>query len=72
MFLILACVYLLVKKRVRIGEAMLALAVWLAVAWPFILVMAINFFQWDTIETPLFTLPYFAGSVRSGFVPLRA
>lgn len=65
-FLVLACVYLLIKKRVRIGEAMLALAVWLAVAWPFILVMAINFFQWDTIETPLFTLPYFAGSVRSG------
>lgn len=65
-FLVLACVYLLVKKRVRIGEALLALAVWLAVAWPFILVMAINFFQWDTIETALFTLPYFAGSVRSG------
>lgn len=65
-FLVLACAYLLIKKRVRIGEALLALAVWLAVAWPFILVMAINFFQWDTIETPLFTLPYFAGSVRSG------
>ena len=64
-FLVLACVYLLVKKRVRIGEALLALAVWLAVAWPFILVMAINFFRWDTIETPLFTLPYFAGSIRS-------
>ncbi|MBP3623203.1 MAG: glycosyltransferase family 39 protein [Oscillospiraceae bacterium] len=65
-FLVLACVYLLVKKRVRMGDALLALAVWLAVAWPFILVMAINFFRWDTIETPLFTLPYFAGSVRSG------
>lgn len=65
-FLVLACVYLLVKRRVRIGEALLALAVWLAVAWPFILVMAINFFRWDTIETPIFTLPYFAGSVRSG------
>lgn len=65
-FLLLACVYLLVKKRVRVSDALLALVVWLAVAWPFILVMAINFFQWDSIETPLFTLPYFTGSVRSG------
>ena len=65
-FLMLACVYLLVKKRVSLGEALMALVVWLAVAWPFILVMAINFFRWDTIETPIFTLPYFAGSVRSG------
>lgn len=34
--------------------------------WPFIAVMAINFFRWDTIETPLFTLPYFPDSVRAG------
>lgn len=65
-FLVLACAYLLVKKRVSLGEALMALVVWLAVAWPFIMVMAINFFQWDTIETPLLTLPYFAGSIRSG------
>ena len=66
LFLLLACVYLLAKRKVRWDEALLALAVWLAVAWPFIMVMAINFFQWDTIETPLFTLPYFSGSIRSG------
>ncbi|MBP3623325.1 MAG: hypothetical protein J6J19_04575, partial [Oscillospiraceae bacterium] len=64
-FLVLACVYLLVKKKVSFGEALLALVVWLAVAWPFILVMAINTFQWDTIETPLFTMAYFPDSVRS-------
>ena len=65
-FLVLACVYLLIRKRVKPGDALLALAVWLAVSWPFILVMAINFFQWDTIETPLFTLPFFPESIRSG------
>lgn len=64
-FLLMACVYLLAGKKLSVGEALLALAVWLAVAWPFILVMAINFFQWETIETPLFTLPYFPNSVRS-------
>ena len=65
-FLLMACIYLLARKKVSWGEALLALLVWLAVAWPFILVMAINFFQWDTIETPLFTLPFFPESIRSG------
>ena len=65
-FLLMACVYLLVKKKVRFGEALLALVVWLAVAWPFIMVMAINTFQWNTIETPFFTMAYFPNSVRSG------
>lgn len=65
LFLLMACIYLLVKKELSIGEALLALAVWLAVAWPFILVMAINYFGWDTVEIGPFTLPYFSGSVRS-------
>ncbi|MGN0981350.1 MAG: glycosyltransferase family 39 protein [Candidatus Limivicinus sp.] len=65
-FLLMACIYLLSRKRVSWGETLLALLVWLAVAWPFIMVMAINTFQWDTIETPLFTLPYFPNSIRSG------
>ena len=67
-FLLMACVYLLAKKKVRFGEALLALVVWLAVAWPFILVMAINTFHWDTIETPLFTMAYFPDSVRSSSI----
>ena len=65
LFLIMACVYLLIKKQVKLWEAFMAFAVWLAVAWPFILVMAINYFGWDTVEIGPFTLPYFSGSVRS-------
>lgn len=65
LFLLMACIYLLAKKQLSIGEALLAFAVWLAVAWPFILVMAINYFGWDTVEIGPFTLPYFSGSVRS-------
>ena len=65
LFLIMACVYLLIKKQVKLWEAFMAFAVWLAVAWPFILVMAINYFGWDSIEIGPFTLPYFSGSVRS-------
>lgn len=66
LFLVMACAYLLAKKKVSWAEAGLALVVWLAVAWPFIMVMAINFFKWDTIETPLFTMAYFPDSVRAG------
>lgn len=65
LFLLLACIYLLVSKKLAIYDALLAFVVYIAVAWPFIAVMAINFFKWDTIETPLFTLPYFPDSVRS-------
>ena len=64
-FLLMDCVYLLARKKVSWGEVLLALLVWLAVAWPFIMVMAINTFQWDTIETPFFTMAYFPNSVRS-------
>lgn len=65
-FLLVSCIYLLAAKRLSVGEALLSMAVYLLVAWPFIAVMAINFFRWDTIETPLFTLPYFPDSVRAG------
>lgn len=64
-FLLMACIYLLARKKVSWEEALLAFLVWLAVAWPFILVMAINTFQWETIETPFFTMAYFPDSVRS-------
>ena len=63
-FLFAACIYLLVTKKVSVADVLLAAAVYLSVAWPFIAVMAINFFRWETIETPLFTIPYFPDSVR--------
>lgn len=63
-FLLAACIYLLAAKKVSAADVLLSAAVYLLVAWPFIAVMAINFFGWDTIETPFFTLPYFPDSVR--------
>ena len=64
-FLLISCIYLLVTKKLRIIDAVIALIVYLLVAWPFIAVMVINFFKLDSIETPLFTIPYFSESVRS-------
>ena len=64
-FLVLSCIYLLAAKKINIKDAVLSAAVYLLTAWPFIMVMMINFFKWDTIETPFFTIPYFKDSVRS-------
>lgn len=64
-FLLAACIYLLFMKRLSFSNALLALVVYLLVAWPFIAVMAINFFRLDTVEIACFTLPYFPDSIRS-------
>lgn len=64
-FLVITCIYLLATHKIAFKEASLAFVIYLLVAWPFITVMAINYFKWDTIQTPIFTLPYFPDSVRS-------
>ncbi len=65
LFLAAVCAYLLITKKITVKRALIALAVYLVIAMPFILTMAINFFKLDTIETPFFTIPYFPDSIRS-------
>lgn len=65
LFLLVSCIYLLAARKISVVDAIMALAVYLLTAWPFIAVMAINFFHWDTVETPFFTLPYFSESMRA-------
>lgn len=65
LFLLAACIYLVAAKKITIKDVILSAIVYLLVAWPFIMVMAVNFFGWETIETPLFTIPYFPDSVRA-------
>lgn len=64
-FLLASCIYLLLIKKIKIVDALICVLIYLLVGGPFFLVMMINFFQWDTIETPLFTLAYFPDSIRS-------
>lgn len=63
-FLTVYAVWCLWKKRLKVREVLACVLIFGLVALPEILVMAINLFQWDTIETPLFTMSYFPGSVR--------
>ncbi len=65
-FLLGACLYLICSRTISPGHAVLAFLVYLSTAWPFIAVMAINFFGLESIEVfRLFTLPRFPASVRS-------
>ena len=64
-FLLVFALWCLWKKRLKFREILLCVALFLPVALPEILVMAINFFRLPTIETPLFTMSYFPESIRS-------
>lgn len=63
-------IWLILKKKVKIREFAVCAALFLVFALPEILVLVINFFQWKTIYTPLFTLQYFEESVRSNDILL--
>lgn len=64
-FLLVYGFWCLWHKRLHLRELLLCAVVFAVVALPELLVMAINFFGWPTVETPFFTLSYFPESVRS-------
>lgn len=64
-FLVVYAGWCLWKRQLKFSEILLCMLIFSAVALPEILVMAINLFQWDTIETPLFTMSRFPESIRS-------
>lgn len=66
LFLLAAGLCLLVRKELTLWQALGCALVYLLVAGPFLLCMALNTFGLGTIETPLFTIPAFPGSLRAG------
>ncbi len=63
-FLVVYGAWCLWKRQLKFREILLCGLVFGMVALPEILVMAINLFHWDTIETPLFTMSRFPESTR--------
>lgn len=57
--------YCVAKKRLRLPDVLACAAVYLVVAWPFLLTMVVNFFKWETIELPFVTIQYFPDSIRA-------
>jgi hypothetical protein len=64
-FLLATSVFYLIKKRLKLSHVLICAGVYLAVAWPFILTMMINFFQWETVSLPFVTCQYFPDSTRT-------
>lgn len=63
--LLVMAVYYTAGKRLKLSEVFLGAGIYILVAWPFLLTMAVNYFKWDTIKLPFVTIPYFPDSVRS-------
>ena len=64
-FLFVYAAWCLWKKELAFREILLSVCIFFAVALPEILTMFINMFGLPTIETPLFTIPFFPESIRS-------
>lgn len=64
-FLLAACIYMLVKKVIQWKDAGICIAVYALVSWPIYTTMIINTLHLKTIKTPFFTIPFFPDSVRS-------
>ncbi len=69
-FLLLFAIWCLSLKIFSIKDVLIAVIVFIVVALPEVLVMLINMFGWDTIETPLFTMAFFPDSIRSNDILL--
>lgn len=63
-FLFVYALWCLWQKRLTPKAVVISICIFLLVALPEILTMFINLFKLPTIETPLFTIPYFPESVR--------
>ena len=63
-FLFVFAAWCLWKKELKFREILISVCIFLAVALPEILTMFINMFKLPTIETPLFTIPFFPETVR--------
>lgn len=64
-FLFVYAAWCLWQKEFTRKEILISVCIFLAIALPEILVMVINMFGLETIHTPLITIPYFPGSIRS-------
>lgn len=65
LFLFVTAVYLYRKKLVSLKSVIISVLIFGLISLPELLTMFINLVGIDTIETPLFTIPYFPGTVRS-------
>lgn len=64
-FLLIACILLMLWRKVNWKQVLLAMLVYFGLAWPIYGTMLINFMGWETLALPFTTMAYFPGSMRS-------
>lgn len=64
LFLCLFAIYLLRRRKIRLKVLLISIAIFLSVAFWEIWVMAVNYFELNTVHTPLFTIERFSESIR--------
>ncbi len=64
-FLIVFAAWCLWQKQLKFRQVLLCIGIFSVIALPEIIVMAINLFGWDTIETPFFTMARFPETIRA-------
>lgn len=65
LFLLVAALWLLRTRQMKFSEIVWPGCVFLLIALPELLTMFTNLVGIESIETPIFTIPYFAGTVRA-------
>ncbi len=63
-FLFVYAAWCIWKKQLPFKDILISIVIFMAVALPEIITMALNVFHRPTIETPFFTMPHFPESVR--------
>lgn len=65
LFLLILCIYLLVKKEINFKQAFICLGCYLAFAWPVFVMMFLNWAEIPSIELPFLTIPsYYETNAR--------
>ncbi len=64
-FLLTYAAWCVRRKRLPLRELLISALLFLVVVLPETITMAVNLFGLNTVETPLFTMPFFPDSVRS-------
>ncbi len=65
LFLLLACILLLVRKKLRFWQVLLCALIYFGLSFPIYGTMLLNAMGWETVELPFVTMPFFPDSIRS-------
>ena len=65
LFLLLACLLLLRRNKIRLWQALLCAGIYFVLSFPIYGTMLINAMGWETVQLPFVTMPFFPASVRA-------